>query len=99
MKRHEMLFGVIRVPTDIAVCVGSFFVARSIRETSEIFSFDVDYKTIDSPELLLFSLIAALVFVMSLSISRLYHVELSSSRIRELALVSRALFFGFFVYV
>ena len=47
----------------------------------------------------MFGLFGTLIFVLSLAIGRLYHVELSGSRLKEFGQVVEALVIGFFVYV
>ena len=36
MKRHELLFGLAKLPIEFTLVVGSFFLARNLRQSTDL---------------------------------------------------------------
>ena len=99
MKRHEIFFNFIRFPIDLCICIGSFFVARLLRENHDLLPFDVAYQTIGTSQLIVFAIVAAVIVTGGISISRLYQNEISTSKLKEVLGIGRVMLIAFFVYV
>ncbi|MCH2188964.1 sugar transferase [Candidatus Gracilibacteria bacterium] len=104
MKKHEIIFSTLRVPLDIIIVVGSFFIAKNIRLATDGIPFlDLPVQTIDSMTLLYFSLFGAGVYIFLFSLHGLYNTKLSNSKIKDLLHIIQyslywIVFFSFFIY-
>ena len=58
MKKHEIIFAIIKLPIDFCIVLVSFFVARSLREITDLIpGIQLPTQTIDNDSLLYFSVI------------------------------------------
>ena len=81
MKRHEITFGILKVPLEFSIVLGAFFVARSIREATDLIPWvHLPPQSIEDTELFAFALFGAVLFVIVFAIGGLYHIRVSESR-------------------
>ncbi len=105
MKKHEILFSILKIPLDFAVVVLSFFVAREIRLVTDLIPGVVlPIQTIETPELLSFALSWALLYTLLFAAHGLYSIQITNSKIQEFLDVLRYslywfLFFSVWVFL
>ncbi|MDD2871074.1 MAG: sugar transferase [Candidatus Gracilibacteria bacterium] len=94
MKRHEIIFGVIRVPLDFIIILSAFFVAKEIRLLIDLAPrLNLPIQTIDNNSLLLFALFGSMLYLLVFSIHSLYSIKITSSKIKELLEIIRYSFY------
>ena len=100
MKKHELIFGAMRLPIEFVLVIISFFIAREIRLVTDLIpSVQLQIQTISTMSLLGFSLVGALVCIILFGIHGLYKISIAQSKIRELLLVVRYMLYWFFLYI
>lgn len=94
MKRHEIIFWVIRVPLDFIIILSAFFVAKEIRLLIDLAPrLNLPIQTIDNNSLLLFALFWSMLYLLVFSIHSLYSIKITSSKIKELLEIIRYSFY------
>lgn len=94
MKRHEIIFWVIRVPLDFIIILSAFFVAKEIRLLIDLAPrLNLPIQTIDNKSLLLFALFWSMLYLLVFSIHSLYSIKITSSKIKELLEIIRYSFY------
>ena len=84
MKKHEIIFWVIKVPLDFLIIFWSFFIAKEIRLITDLVPWiNLPIQTIESNILLQFAFFWSLLYIIVLSIHSLYFLKITSSRIKE----------------
>jgi lipopolysaccharide/colanic/teichoic acid biosynthesis glycosyltransferase len=84
MKRHELLFSVLKVPFDFVLIFSSFFIARALREINDFVPWvNLPIQTIESKFLLNFAIVWSLLYVLIFTIHWLYNIKITSSKIKE----------------
>lgn len=100
MKRHELIFWIIKLPLEFGIVFGSFFLARNIRLVTDLIPrVHLPIQTIDTGHLLGFALSGALLTVLVFAISGLYRIRSYQSRVQELLDVVLAQIYWFFIYI
>ncbi|MDD3145041.1 MAG: sugar transferase [Candidatus Gracilibacteria bacterium] len=106
MKKHDIIFGIIRLPLDFFIIFSSFFVAREIRAVPDLLPIwlNLPIKTIDNESLALFAIFGGFLYLFILSIHSLYLLKITSSKINEFLQIIRysfywMIFFSFFVFL
>ena len=105
MKRHELIFSIIKIPLDFLVVWGGFFLAREIRLITDLIPGVVlPIQTIPTWSLNLFALWWALLYIVLFASHNLYNLQISHSKIQEVLDVIRYsvywfLFFSVGVYL
>ena len=100
MKRHEILFGIAKVPLEFGIVLGAFFVARAIREATDLIPWiALPPQSIDDPMLWVFTLFGALLFVVVFALGGLYHIRVSESRGKEATGIFSYTFYACLVYI
>ena len=105
MKKHEILFSILKIPLDFTVVVLSFFVAREIRLVTDLIPGVVlPIQTIQTTELLFFALSWGLLYTLLFAAHGLYSIQITSSKIQEFLDVLRYslywfLFFSVWVFL
>jgi FlaA1/EpsC-like NDP-sugar epimerase len=104
MKKHEIIFSLIKIPGDFLIIFSSFFVSKILREVNDFIPWITFPKHIILNNVLFkFALFGAFLYILILSIHKLYVIKVSSSKIKEtldiiLYSVYWVLFFSFFIY-
>lgn len=106
MKKHDIIFWIIRLPLDFFIIFSSFFVAREIRAVPDLLPIwlNLPIKTIDNESLALFAIFWGFLYLFILSIHSLYLLKITSSKINEFLQIIRysfywMIFFSFFVFL
>lgn len=96
MKKHELIFSVVKIPLDILVIIWSFFLARELRLVTDLIPWvNLPIQTIDTLWLFYYSLIWGLIFLFFLVSHGLYSMSLSSSKLKETLDIIRYTFYSF----
>ena len=105
MKKHEIIFWVIKLPLDFIIIFISFFISREIRLITDLIPWvSLPIQTIDSSHLLNFALYWSILYILILAIHWLYFIKITSSKISEFLQIVRystywMVFFAFSVYI
>lgn len=94
MKKHEIIFWVVRVPLDFFIILGSFFIAKEIRLIIDFAPWlRLPIQTIDNLALLHFALFGSFLYILVLSLHSLYFIKITSSKIKEFLEIIRYSFY------
>lgn len=104
MKKHEIIFSILKLPFDFLIVFLGFFIAKHLRNINEkFFWIELLNHSISNNDLIIFSLSFALILLFVFSIHWLYNIKISSSKIKEnfdiiLYTFYAFLFFSVFIY-
>lgn len=104
MKKHEIIFSIIKIPLDFLSIFASFFIARNIREINDFIPWmNLPSQVIPIDSLFNFALFWSILFIIIFSIHWLYSIKLTNSKISEILdiifySIYWFLFFSVFVY-
>lgn len=105
MKKHEIIFSIVRIPFDFLIMYGAFFLAKEIRLiTDGIPGVVLPIQTIDAEALSIFWFFGALLYISLFAIHKLYTINLAHSKIAEILDIIRYgvywfVFFAVWVYL
>ncbi|MDD2907578.1 MAG: sugar transferase [Candidatus Gracilibacteria bacterium] len=106
MKKHDIIFGIIRLPLDFFIIFSSFFLSRQLRLVPNLLPnwLDLPIQTINNESLFLFAIFGSFLYIFILAIHSLYLIKITSSKINEFLQIIRysfywMIFFSFFVYL
>jgi exopolysaccharide biosynthesis polyprenyl glycosylphosphotransferase len=105
MKKHEIIFGLIKIPLDFVVVFCSFFLARNLREVNDFVpGITLPIQRIDNEFLLNFALFGWVLYVVIFFIHGLYNLSITHSKVKEtldiiLYSIYFFLFFSVFMYL
>ncbi|PIE84945.1 hypothetical protein CSA08_04460 [Candidatus Gracilibacteria bacterium] len=105
MKKHEIIFGAIKVPLDFIIIFSSFFLAREIRLITDLIpNVRLPIQTIDTNSLFIYATFGALLYVILFATHSLYNIKITSSKIKEIFDIIRYgvywfIFFGVSIYL
>ena len=105
MKKHELTFSIAKIPLDFMIVFFSFFLAKSLREVTDLIpNVTLPIQTISNDSLSLFALVWACIYIGVFAIHWLYSLKISNSKIKEfLDIVWYSfyffMFFSLFVYL
>ncbi|EKE27497.1 MAG: undecaprenyl-phosphate galactose phosphotransferase [uncultured bacterium (gcode 4)] len=98
MKRHELLFWIIKLPIEFFIVFFSFFIARNIREFTDLIPWvQIPSKIIPDLNFMIFALLWALLLVLVYAYLWLYNMK--SSRVRQFASMIEGALFWFLLYI
>ncbi|MCD5385091.1 exopolysaccharide biosynthesis polyprenyl glycosylphosphotransferase [Candidatus Gracilibacteria bacterium] len=90
MKKHEIIFGVLKVPLDFIIIFTSFFIAKQIRLITDLIpSIKLPVQTIDNQHLIYFALSGAFLYIIVFALHGLYFIKITSSKIKEFLSIIR----------
>lgn len=99
MKKHELIFSILKIPLDFLIIFASFFIARDIRKVTDLLPWiDLPVQTISDDKLLKFALIWSLLYLLIFSLHNLYSLKITSSKIKEILDIIRYSVYWFFFY-
>ena len=99
MKRHEIIFSIIKVPLDFVIIYLTFFLARDIRWVTDLIPWiSLPIKTISDQNLFYFALFWAFLYIALFFIHGLYVIRITSSKVKELFDIARFSFYWFIFY-
>lgn len=84
MKKHEILFSIIKIPLDFLIIFSSFFVSKNLRELNDFLPWiQLPIQTLNDLTILKFALIWSLIYCLIFVIHWLYTLKITSSKIKE----------------
>lgn len=90
MKKHEIIFWVLKVPLDFIIIFTSFFIAKQIRLITDLIpSIKLPVQTIDNQHLIYFALSWAFLYIIVFALHWLYFIKITSSKIKEFLSIIR----------
>lgn len=99
MKRHELVFSIIKIPLDFIIITLSFFIARELRLVTDLIPWvSLPIKTIDTKWLFIYALLCACVSVFILMSHWLYNIKITNSKIKENFDIIRFSFYSFIFF-
>ncbi|MDD2516534.1 MAG: hypothetical protein PHF26_04950, partial [Candidatus Gracilibacteria bacterium] len=100
MKKHELIFGIIKIPLEFLMVFCAFFIAKNIRLVSDLIpGVHLPIKTIVDLKLLGFALLGSLLYIIVFAIGGLYRLKLYYSKIKEILDIIRLSFYWFILYI
>lgn len=104
MKKHEIIFGLVKIPLDFLIVWGSFFLAKHLREIDDFIPWvTLPIQIIENEFLFTFALFGATLYVGIFFLHGLYNLSITNSKIKEsldiiLYSIYFFLFFSVFMY-
>lgn len=104
MKKHEIIFSLLKLPLDFLIIFSSFFLARNLREINDFVPWvQLPIQIIQNEYLLKFALFWGFLYLIIFSIHGLYSLKITASKLKEtfdiiLYSIYFFLFFSVFVY-
>ncbi len=104
MKKYEIIFWALKLPLDFLIILSSFFIARELRLVNDLIPWiPLETKTINTESLFYFAIFWAFLYIIILSLHKLYFIKITSSKIWETLNIIRYsfywfVFFSFFIY-
>ncbi len=104
MKKHEIIFSLLKLPLDFLIIFLSFFIARDLREINDFVPWvQLPIQIIHNEYLLKFAIFGAFLYLIIFSIHGLYSLKITASKLKEtfdilLYSIYFFLFFSVFVY-
>ena len=99
MKKKDVIFPVVRIILDFIVVLISFFIARKLRLVSDFIPWvNLQIQTIDTLNLLFYSVLAWIILMILFSIHGLYSIRLIHSKIKELLNIFLYSFYSFLLF-
>ncbi|MDD5770090.1 MAG: exopolysaccharide biosynthesis polyprenyl glycosylphosphotransferase [Candidatus Gracilibacteria bacterium] len=84
MKKHEIIFSIIKLPIDFLIIFFSFFLAKNIREYNDFIpGIQLPVQIINDISLIKFALFGSILYLIIFSIHGLYSLKITSSKIKE----------------
>jgi hypothetical protein len=100
MKRHELFFGIIKVPIEGLIVFLAFFLARDLRRVTDLIpNIHLPIQTIDTSHLMQFATVGALLYIILSTFSGLYKMHIYQSRVQELQDILLVSLYWFFIYI
>lgn len=99
MKKQDIIFPVIRVLLDFWIVLVSFFIARELRLVSDFIPWvNLQIQTIDTYNLLLYSILAWVILILLFFIHNLYSIWIINSKIKEFLNIFLYSFYSFLLF-
>lgn len=99
MKKHELIFWAVKVPLDFLIIFGSFFVAREVRLITDLIpGIQLPVQTIDTLHLINFAFFAAILYIITLALHKLYFLQIFNSKVKEFFEIIRYSFYAFIFF-
>lgn len=104
MKKHEIIFSLIKAPLDAIIIFFAFFLARNLREINDFIpGIQLEKHILTNEYLIYFALFWSILYISIFSIHKLYSLKINSSKIKEfldiiLYSIYFFLFYSVFIY-
>ena len=99
MKKHELIFWAVKVPFDFLIIFGSFFIAREVRLITDLIpGIQLPVQTIDTLHLTNFALFAAVLYIVTFALHKLYFLQIFNSKVKEFFEIIRYSFYAFIFF-
>lgn len=105
MKKHDIIFGAIKLPLDFLIIFTSFYISRDLRLVPDFLPWlNLPVKTITNEALFNFAIFWSLLYVFIFATHWLYIIKITSSKIQEFLQIIRysfytMVFFSFFIFL
>lgn len=100
MRHHVFIFWLIRIPLELFIVVGAFFLAREIRlQTDLIPGIQLPVRDIYTSYLLWIGVASYVVISLIFSFQKLYTIDANSGILEEIFIITKSLFVSFFIIV
>ncbi len=99
MKKHEIIFSLLKIPLDFMIVFFSFFIAKNLRELWDFIPwFDFWIQTISFDFLFKFAFLAWCIYIFIFFLHWLYNLKVSSSKIKEFLDIIIYSFYSFLIF-
>lgn len=104
MKRHEIIFSILKIPFDFLIIFLSFFIAKELREINDFVPFvQLPLQIIQMEFLVKFAIFWSFLYILIFAIHWLYNLKITNSKVKEIFdiiwySVYWFLFFSVFIY-
>lgn len=100
MRKHELFFGLMKIPLDFCMVVCAFLIAREIRITTDLIPWiQLPNRTIEGSYLLGLAVISYGIIGIIFSFQKLYTIEKNCGIIEEVFAIIKSVFVGFFIII
>gem|GEM_PF-588059 len=84
MKKHEIIFSLLKIPLDFLMVFGSFFLARNMRGNYDLIPFlELPKQSIDNEALLYYAFFGSVLYTTIFAIHGLYGLSITHSKVKE----------------
>lgn len=99
MKKHEIIFSILKLPLDFIIVVVSFFVAREIRLITDLIpSISLPVQTVNTEPLIYYSITWWLLYIVLFITHWLYTSKVTQSKIKEFLDIIQYWFYWFLFF-
>lgn len=99
MKKHEIIFSLLKIPLDFMIVFFSFFIAKNLRELWDFIPwFNFWIQTISFNSLFKFAFLAGFIYIFIFLLHWLYNLKVSSSKIKEFLDIIIYSFYSFLIF-
>ena len=99
MKKHEIIFSIIKLPLDFLIIFLVFFISREIRLITDLIpNIQLPIQTINTINLFPFAFFWSFLYILILSIHWLYSIKIFNSKIKEFLEIIRYSFYTFIFF-
>ncbi len=99
MKKQDIIFWITKVILDFLIIFTSFFIAREIRLLSDFIpNLHLPIQTIDTNNLIIYSILASFIVILLFSIHGLYKIRIVNSKIKEFLQIIVYWFYSFLFF-
>ena len=99
MKKHEIIFSILKLPLDFLLVVMSFFIAREIRLITDLIpSINLPIQTVNTSPLFVYSITGAFLYIILFITHWLYTSKVTHSKIKEFLDIIQYWFYWFLFF-
>ena len=100
MRRHEFFFWLVRIPLELGIVVLAFWIARTIRISTDLIpGVHLPVRSMDTPYLLSLAVISYGIIGIIFAFQRLYAIDRMMWIIEEIFTIIKSIFVSFFVMI
>ncbi len=99
MKKHEIIFSILKLPLDFIIVMVSFFIAREIRLITDLIpSINLPIQTVNTTPLLYYSIAWWILYIVLFITHWLYNSKVTQSKIKEFLDIIQYWFYWFLFF-
>jgi exopolysaccharide biosynthesis polyprenyl glycosylphosphotransferase len=100
MRKHEFFFWLVKIPLELLLVIGAFFIAREIRVTTDLIpGIVLPMRTIETSYLIGVALVSYIIIGTIFAFQKLYTIDREPSIIEEIFTIIKSIFVGFFIMI
>lgn len=100
MHRHEFFFWLVRIPLELSIVVLAFWIARTIRISTDLIpGVQLPARSLETPYLLWLAIVSYGIIGIIFAFQRLYAIDRMMGILEEVFTIIKSLFVGFFVMI